>query len=149
MKKKRPIGRTLEAFDLRDLQNFKTIIQTLNIDGYTVADAIKHIEKLVATTHPIEFLSKKQHEYLKAKFGKFCPKCGEPMALFNEPKSKKGKAVWRCVRNWGCIGCSDKLKFDNVDPKDLCGVEEFIDMTVNEFNKMYLDEIHKIIEENT
>ena len=148
---KRPIGMTLDAFNLKDLQTFKVIIQTLNIDGYSVADAIKYIDMMTASMGKslLDFLTEEQREYMKEKYAKFCPKCGEPMVLFNELKSKKGKAVWRCVRNWGCLGCSDKLKFDNVDPKDLCGVEEFIDITVDEYNRKYLDELDKLIEENS
>jgi hypothetical protein len=148
----RPIGMTLGAFDpKRDLQVFRNIIQALSIDGYTVEEAIEYIDMVFDSIYDpsLNMLTKEQREYMIDKYSILCPKCNSPMALFDTPNNNKGhKGVWRCVRGWGCIGCSDKQKFDNVDPDTLCGYEEFVGITGAQFKKEYNYELNKFIEEN-
>lgn len=92
---KRPIDVTLDAFELGELQTFKVILQTLDIDGWGIADALEHISSLTRTRNaPVRVLQRP------------CPKCkGQWIALaqVNHNARTMIGGNWKC--QWYCPVC--------------------------------------------
>ena len=150
---KRTIDKTLGAFTKKDLQTFKNIILTIKNDGWEVNDVLQYVKTMKVSRMPTQktdALTEEQKKYLQNKYAKLCPECSRPTSLFGVPEgnSKGYKSVWRCTKGWKCVSCNKQDRFDETDPKDICGYEKFSKKTVSSYMDKYNKELNKKIEES-
>jgi hypothetical protein len=112
---KRPIEKTLDAFQLKDLQTFKTILHTLAVDDWSVADAIEHVNyRLTHRGGPVYLLRRK------------CPQCKVWLRLHRVNKDPGNMIGGDWKSQWSCAACE---------------WEEFTTKEVQEEGKPYLEEV--------
>ena len=94
---KRPIEKTLGGFEFKDIQVFRTIVQTLSSDGYTIEEALTFID-----ANKVVVERAKEAVEGSANFSKPCPECGIPLRLGSVGENDKGyQHQWYCP-NDGC-----------------------------------------------
>jgi hypothetical protein len=132
---KRSIEKTLDAFQIRDLQTFKTIILALKDSGWTIVDAFEHIDTIlkVGRTNEIAYFQDADQNFIKIppnidELGRMrnipmtpitmlkrkCPDCGRYLNL-DEVNHHPGlmvggnfKSQWHCkFCHWE--ECSEKI----------------------------------------
>jgi len=131
------LERLFDPFSLADIQTFKNIVLTLKQYGYTADDGVGYIISLVDKQKKINDLTK------------LCPDCGQSLKLFpiKEDNEYNYRSKWTCTKGWKCHSCKEEDRFDETDPKDICGWEEDppSTKTYKERADEYTEEVNKIM----
>lgn len=119
---RREIDKSLQAWNVRDLQTFKVIIQTLQLEGHTIDAAINYIEGLAANEQ--EVMQRHQaalDEWVEK--AKKCPECSNPLSLGSVGPNPKGyKHQWYCP-NQGCPFVEEFGTTTVEEEKELLGIK--------------------------